>query len=107
MQIEQSYGVKSSDLDQAGHLISSITGLLPESRDSSDLGGNYIAFRGGEGEDLILVKNRDVYDKDLIFDADPKWLYVLLVESAREESAVLRALDSFPDKLVRLKTIRY
>ncbi|MEW5963379.1 MAG: hypothetical protein AB1749_07425 [Pseudomonadota bacterium] len=107
MTVDAYFGVKSHDLDQAGLWIEAVTGLPAEPRESIQLGGSYLAFRGRAGEKLTLAKNRDVYDGEPVFDVGSNWLLVLLVERADDGSPLLRALEDVPERLVRLKTIRY
>jgi hypothetical protein len=95
MSIEVTFGVKSSNLEEARRFVEHATGLPAEARENSALGGDYYAFGARGSERLNLVNNNDVYDNEPIFEF-PDWKLLLLVWLEDHNSPILRALESEP-----------
>jgi hypothetical protein len=103
MSLEVTFGVKTSDLEQARGWVERATGLAAEARESDSLGGDYYAFRGPLQERLRLVTNKDVYDGEPVWDF-PSWDILLSVERTNRDSGALRGLESDPKHFEKLET---
>lgn len=86
------FGVRSTDIEQANRWFVNITGLVPEARQSSDLGGDYFSYTGPVGEDARLFNNRDSYDGEPVIDGCDEWPMVIFIEGADENSTIVQSL---------------
>lgn len=95
------FGVRAKDMEEARRLVEVITGLRAQSRESSDLGGDYYAFGDVmNGECLKLVNNRDVYDNEPVVNGADEWPIALFINRTAAESPLLKKLLAATSHLV-------
>jgi hypothetical protein len=92
--MSSAFGVKAETIEQAFLWVEAVTGIKAEPRESSQLGGNYYAFRGSSGEVLKLISNRDLYDREPVIDGCDDWSIVLLLDDVPATSALWNQLNT-------------
>lgn len=90
--MSQKFGVKADSVEQAYNWVEVATGLTGEPRESSQLGGDYYAFRGPNGLVAKLISNRDVYDNEPVIDGCDEWPVVLFIEGASSDTPAIQNL---------------
>lgn len=99
------FGVKGWDLEKLAPEVARIVNLSAQPRYGDNRGGDYYAFGQLKGERLLLLNNKDLYDKEPLHPELGDWDLLLFLNDTNPDSAVLNALDQHPKVFVKLETI--
>jgi hypothetical protein len=100
------YGVKVETLDEANELVQNAVGEKSIGREN-DCYGDYFRFGKFQAENIVVIFNEDMYDRQPIFLNAAGWKFVVMLEKSNPESRYLAALDSAPTTFVKLKSETY
>jgi hypothetical protein len=102
--MEARFGVNAASVEEAYKWVEQATGLQAEPRESSQLGGDYYAFYGPNGETIKLLSNRDLYDDEPVISGCDDWAIAVLVEGASKNSALVQGLLNDTEHFVAMKS---
>jgi len=107
MKIECIFGVKANSLEEARKILEGTLKMQAEARENDSRGGDYYSFDGLQDEEVLLVKNRDLYDDKPLYDDAAEWEFVVYAHSPDAESDFVRALDGETTRLVKVTSETY
>jgi hypothetical protein len=107
MRIESVFGVKAKSLEEAREILEGALKMKAVARENDSRGGDYYSFDGLKEEEVLLVKNRDLYDDEPIYPDAADWEFVVYAHSPDAESDFMRALDHEPKRLVKVTSETY
>lgn len=94
------FGIDLEDIELARKLVEDLTGLPAEEEFHVDTGGVYYKFAGPDGEELILIRNLDLYDNQPLVGGFDEWPVVLLLSNIDTQSSIVQRLSG--DKRLHL-----
>lgn len=107
MKIEFVFGVKAHTFENAREIVENALKTKAVARESSDRGGDYYSFDGPQEEEVLLVKNRDLYDDEPLYPDAAEWEFVVYAHSPNADSDFVRALDSETERLFKVTSETY
>lgn len=107
MRMQSVFGVQAQSLKEAREILESALKLKAEARENDARGGDYYSFEGPGDEEVLLMKNRDLYDDEPLYDDAAEWEFVVYAHSPDSESDIVRALDGETARLVKVTSETY
>lgn len=99
------FGVKTDDIETARSWVETLIGSPAEAR-TNQYDGHYYSF-GKLGEEWLKLSTAICSDEDGEYPAEPEfpgWTLLLSLNRTREDSALLRGLESVPHRFEKLRT---
>jgi hypothetical protein len=107
MKIACVFGVKANSFEEAREILERALKRKAEARESDSRGGDYYSFDGRKEEEVLLMKNRDLYDDEPLYPDAADWDFVVSAHSPDVDGDFISALSRETERLVNVKSKTY